>query len=422
MPFAREKSRSDFADNNEPAKKIDDEDDEEDEIILVGTTFLIPNVTTDDSFSDLSNRRHHRPHSERRSKDHFLFILLVVLIGGLLPFHIIAVKSATRGRLKSSQTGNNDAQARQEHIMTEHYQQVVDEVVDLMYQGCPCDNIDTLKARPRLTHQMLHVVAQFHQPTHPAAQYQVKRALTQNLLHPAVAAVHILPEKMDDFHVAQEIASQVNATNKLVLGTPLLRQMNYSDAILYANTALHGKYVSIQNSDIWLDAAFDDANLFEIFLDRHHTGIALARHEDERCEKFPSDQDGTDAQPTQNMCFESKSSKDAFLFKSPMHLRMDYINFSPNQPGAENVLLSEIMVEKEWQMHNPCARYRIYRVNCNGDLIDQEEGQSEANITKAQHINQGAYPPATYKRSVGLGRHCDVRNSTQEGPHLSTSS
>jgi hypothetical protein len=128
------------------------------------------------------------------------------------------------------------------------------------------------------------------------------------------------------------------------------------------------------------------------------------------------DHHGRNESSGRDMCEGSGNSVDAFVFRAPLPVRLDYINYLPNHLGAENVLMSELAVEREYNLYNPCDRYRIYHVNCNRGMIQQGKTYTSG----LGWINKEPYPPATYQRHVGVSPKCRIRNSTTEGPHPTT--
>lgn len=275
-------------------------------------------------------------------------------------------------------------------------------------QGCLSENVRNLVPRPRQPHHELHIVSQYYSARHPAQKYEVDRALTRNLANPAVAAIHILPESEEDFREARRLAATMGAEAKVVMGTPILRRMNYSDAFEYADRVLSGKYVTIQHADIYLDEeAYDDADFFELFLDRNRTALPVTRQNDPGCKVYGgyAGDDDDDIQEQTDQCIgKYRGSHDAFMFKAPAGLRNDYINYLPNHRGAENVLVSEF-IEVGFQVFNTCRKYPIYHVDCNREIL-HPNGHVASTLPR---INREPWPPAWYVRSAKVSPDCHVK-------------
>lgn len=261
-------------------------------------------------------------------------------------------------------------------------------------------NIIEKEKRPRRDtgRQVIHIISQVYNASHPAKRYENERALIQNVLNPVVAAVHVLPERVEDYHYARRVAAAANASHKVVMGISLDRRMNYTDAFRYANEHLAGRYVSIQHADVFLDPiTVDDAYLFDAFLDRPDTALAMSRHEDPGCVLAPGDHHDWSQRKPASFCYKYRGpySHDAFLFRAPIpNIRFEYLNFLPNHLGAENVVLFELLIGANMTVYNPCQRYRIMHVDCNRGLI-----QGGVKFTTAgPRINHKPFHPATYQR------------------------
>lgn len=277
----------------------------------------------------------------------------------------------------------------------EDYRQEIEE----LQQGCPAANILNKEERKPRRHglQVVHVISQVYNASHPVKRYENERALTQNLINPVVAAVHVLPEYEEDYQYARRVASTVNRTHKVVRGVRLGRRLNYSDAFEYANTHLAGKYVSIQHVDIFLDQSVDDAYFFDLFLDQPNTTLAMSRHDDPDCERQPGNHYGWTNKKVRHYCYgyQGPFSHDAFIFKAPLpQIRLAYLNFLPNHLGAENVVIFELLVAANLTVYNLCRKYRVMHVDCNRGLIQRGKEFSSA----GERINVLPFAPARYQR------------------------
>ena len=290
--------------------------------------------------------------------------------------------------------------------------------------------------------EMIHVITQYYNAS-LAQKYQIDRALVMNLYNPIVHSIHLLVETIEDYVAAKDVVAKAttgeggrqenqvdsNYIGKLILANniPLGKRMTYGNAIQYVNTNtdLHGKVVSIQHADIYLDHVSFQTNsnyLFNMLLPKNSTTtkpsmISLSRHEDPFCQKqynvtttTTTTADSTLLEDTKerNLCYQYAASHDNVMFRSPTSTKLShrienrFLDFLPNRYGAENVMIWEFQhsgyLNKSGVgykgLYNPCHDYKIYHVNCNRRFI--ESIQTTKPNTKP--IDKKPFPPSKIVR------------------------
>lgn len=179
-------------------------------------------------------------------------------------------------------------------------------------------------------------------------------SLRHNVHHPQVCSVHILSE--EPVHIVAEILRVAGFPSSKLVVRPSEGRPTYKDLFSYASRASHGSLVMVVNADVILGDGFAEVTDVPPSL-----MLAISRQE------FPnSSHCGPNACASYKNSANGVLSHDAWLFKAPLPVAfLDAVDFYPNLPGAENVVIHELR-KAQLRIANPCISLVLYHNHCSG--------------------------------------------------------
>lgn len=197
------------------------------------------------------------------------------------------------------------------------------------------------------------LITTFYVPKDEAREKEINKCLKMNYDNPFIEKIILLNDKIYDLPIKEEIA--IKEENKKIQQVIINNSPNYKlrfdDAINYINNSKEciGKICILSNSDIYFNVTLAKINNTTI----SNNVFALLRYDE--------DESGKLTLYSENNKYR-ENSQDCWIFKSPLKVNTNSLNFEFGTLGCDNVF-ANIIFNSGIYISNPCYSIQSIHVH-----------------------------------------------------------
>ena len=186
------------------------------------------------------------------------------------------------------------------------------------------------------------LVTSYYKTSNKERQNEIDECITKNINNPLISNIYLLNDKIYNSKILKnEKIKQFN----IIKGNKLL----FKDAIEFINSYCHNENVILSNTDIYFDESLE---LLEDY-DLNYKVLCLLRHDVKK--------DGT-VDIFRHFGEPRWDSQDSWIFKSPLKIDINELDFSFGTLGCDNMFASKLY-DQDYQISNPSYSIKIYHLH-----------------------------------------------------------
>jgi hypothetical protein len=180
------------------------------------------------------------------------------------------------------------------------------------------------------------LITTYYQILNEQRNNEINKCLIHNFLNKYIKEIYLLNNKIYDINFIEKN----NKIKQVIISEDTHYRLKYNDAIDFINKNLKNKICILSNSDIYFDSTLSKINYKNI----DNSLFALLRYDE--------DKDGNKNIFTRHG-LPRDDSQDCWIFKSPLNIDLEKINFSFGTLGCDNIFAT-IIDDTGIKISNPC--------------------------------------------------------------------
>jgi len=180
------------------------------------------------------------------------------------------------------------------------------------------------------------LITTYYQTLNTHRNNEINKCLIYNFLNKNIKEIYLLNNKIYDL----DFIEKNNKIKQIIISNDINYKLKYNDAIDFINKNLKDKICILSNSDIYFDNTLSKINHKNI----NDSLFALLRYDETK--------DGNKNIFTRHGV-PRDDSQDCWIFKSPLNIDLEKINFSFGTLGCDNIIAT-IIHECGIKICNPC--------------------------------------------------------------------
>ena len=186
------------------------------------------------------------------------------------------------------------------------------------------------------------LVTSYYKSSNKDRQKEIDECILKNIDNPMITNIYLLNDKIYNSRILKnDKIKQFNIIkeNKLL----------FKDAIEFINSYCHNENVILSNTDIYFDETLELLEDFNL----NNKVLCLLRHDvniDGKIDIF------------RHFGEPRWDSQDSWIFKSPLKIDINELNFSFGTLGCDNMFASKLY-EQDYQLYNPSYSIKIYHLH-----------------------------------------------------------
>jgi len=179
------------------------------------------------------------------------------------------------------------------------------------------------------------LITTYYQTSNNDRNNEINKCLIHNFLNKNIKTIYLLNNKIYDLYFIEKN----NKIKQIIISNDTNYKLKYNDAIHFINENLKNEICILSNSDIYFDNTLSKINYKNI----NDSLFALLRYdEDKNGNKNIFSRYG----------LPRDDSQDCWIFKSPLNIDLEKINFSFGTLGCDNIFAS-IIHDSKIKISNP---------------------------------------------------------------------
>ena len=213
------------------------------------------------------------------------------------------------------------------------------------------------------------LVTSYYKTSNKERQSEIDECILKNINNPLINNIYLLNDKIYNSKILKnEKIKQFNIIkeNKLL----------FKDAIEFINSYCHNENVILSNTDIYFD---DSLGLLEDY-DYNDKILCLLRHDVQKNGSIDI---------FRHFGEPRWDSQDTWIFKSPLKIDINELNFSFGTLGCDNMFASKLY-DHNYQLSNPSYSIKIYHLHNIDERNYNVDDRVHGNycLIKPHHLNE----------------------------------
>jgi len=184
------------------------------------------------------------------------------------------------------------------------------------------------------------LVTNYYIPSNKKREMEINKCLILNYIQPDIEEIYLLNDQIHDLHFLPKNQTKVHQFKIIDKN----KKLSFPNAIHFINTYLKDKNVILSNSDIYFDETLNEIKKIDsndvYALLRYDNGILYS----------------------DDFNIPRNNSQDCWIFRSPLNIPLDKINFTLGQLGCDNILAYQLY-SHGYKVSNPCYSIHTHHLH-----------------------------------------------------------